>query len=151
MFLPMTQETLNLINNNRLESMPTFEEYFEKRYLEECKYVVENPRFSISNMIFVSRLRENVRRIALDEYKKKYPLSQIILKSKSASNLVSISEETISNCGDGFEEITLGEAEGGEAPRAESPRAEAPKAVAPKAEAAVAPRRSARLKKKGSN
>ena len=148
MFLPMTQETLNLINNNRLESMPTFEEYFEKRYLEECKYVVENPRFSISNMIFVSRLRENVRRIALDEYKKKYPLSQIILKSKSASNLVSISEETISNCGDGFEEITLGEAEGGEAPRAESPRAEA---EAAEAEAAVAPRRSARLKKKGSN
>ena len=147
----MTKETLTLINNSRLESMPTFEEYFEKRYLEECKYVSENPRFSISNMIFVSRLRENVRRIALDEYKKKYPLSQIILKSKSASNLVSISEETISNCGDGFEEITLGEAEGGEAPRAESPRAEAPKAVAPKAEAAVAPRRSARLKKKGSN
>ena len=28
-------------------------------------------RFSISNMIFVSRLRENLRRIALDEYKKK--------------------------------------------------------------------------------
>ena len=144
----MTKETLTLINNSRLESMPTFEEYFEKRYLEECKYLAENPRFSISNMIFVSRLRENVRRIALDEYKKKYPLSQIILKSKSASNLVSISEETISNCGDGFEEITLGEAEGGEAPRAESPRAEA---EAAEAEAAVAPRRSARLKKKGSN
>ena len=133
----MTKETLTLINNSRLESMPTFEEYFEKRYLEECKYLVENPRFSISNMIFVSRLRENVRRMALDEYKKKYPLSQIILKSKSASNLVCISEETTSNCGDGFEEITLGEAEGGEAEGAE---AEAP-----------APRRSARLKKKSSN
>ena len=150
MFFPMTKETLTLINNSRLESMPTFEEYFEKRYLEECKFLVENPRFSISNMIFVSRLRENVRRIALDEYKKKYPLSQIILKSKSASNLVSISEETISNCGDGFEEITLGEAEGGEAEAAE---AEAAEAEAPRAEAprAVAPRRSARLKKKGSN
>ena len=147
MFFPMTKETLTLINNSRLESMPTFEEYFEKRYLEECKYVSENPRFSISNMIFVSRLRENVRRIALDEYKKKYPLSQIILKSKSASNLVSISEETISNCGDGFEEITLGEAEGGEAEAAEA-ETEAPKAEAPRA---VAPRRSARLKKKGSN
>ena len=144
MFFPMTKETLTLINNSRLESMPTFEEYFEKRYLEECKYLAENPRFSISNMIFVSRLRENVRRIALDEYKKKYPLSQIILKSKSASNLVSISEETISNCGDGFEEITLGEAEGGEAEAAEAAEAEA-------AEAAVAPRRSARLKNKGSN
>ena len=142
MFFPMTKETLTLINNSRLESMPTFEEYFEKRYLEECKFLVENPRFSISNMIFVSRLRENVRRIALDEYKKKYPLSQIILKSKSASNLVSISEETISNCGDGFEEITLGEAEGGETEAAEA-EAEAPRAVAP--------RRSARLKKKSSN
>lgn len=136
MFLPMTNETLTLINNSRLETMPTFEEYFEKRYLEECKYIVENPRFSISNMIFVSRLRENVRRMALDEYKKKYPLSQIILKSKSASNLVCISEDTTSNCGDGFEEISLGEAEGGEAVEA----AKAP-----------APRRSARLKKKSSN
>ena len=145
MFLPMTKETLTLINNSRLESMPTFEEYFEKRYLEECKYLAENPRFSISNMIFVSRLRENVRRIALDEYKKKYPLSQIILKSKSASNLVSITEDTTSNCGDGFEEITMNEL-GAEATKA----TEATKAVASKA-VATTPRRSARLKKKGSN
>ena len=136
MFLPMTQETLNLINNNRLESMPTFEEYFEKRYLEECKYVVENPRFSISNMIFVSRLRENVRRIALDEYKKKYPLSQIILKSKSAPNLVGNSFNTNSHqtqsqsdIGEGFEEITMNDCE----TTNETP---------------VAPRRSARLRNK---
>lgn len=104
MFPCMTPEMLKFINNNRLESVPTFEEYFEKRYLEECKYLVENPRFSITNMIFASKLRENVRRMAMDEYKKKYPLSQIILKSKSESNLVS---DTKSDIGDGFEEITL--------------------------------------------
>ena len=107
MFPCMTPEMLKFINNNRLESVPTFEEYFEKRYLEECKYLVENPRFSITNMIFASKLRENVRRMAMDEYKKKYPLSQIILKSKSESNLTSIPEETKSECGDGFEEIKL--------------------------------------------
>ena len=104
MFPCMTPEMLKLINNSRVESMPTFEEYFEKRYLEECKFLAENPRFSITNMIFASKLRENVRRMALDEYKKKYPLSQIILKSKSESNLVN---DTQSDIGDGFEEITL--------------------------------------------
>ena len=140
MFPHMTPEMLKFINNSRLESMPTFEEYFEKRYLEECKYVVENPRFSISNMIFVSRLRENVRRIALDEYKKKYPLSQIILKSKSAPNLVGNSFNTNSHqtqsqsksqsdIGEGFEEITMNDCE----TTSETP---------------VAPRRSARLRNK---
>ena len=134
MFPHMTPEMLKFINNSRLESMPTFEEYFEKRYLEECKYIVENPRFSISNMIFVSRLRENVRRIALDEYKKKYPLSQIILKSKSAPNLVgntfnTESHQTQSDIGEGFEEITMNMCE-------------------TKSETPVAPRRSARLRNK---
>tara|TARA_B100001121_G_scaffold246813_1_gene222040 strand:- start:206 stop:610 length:405 start_codon:yes stop_codon:yes gene_type:complete len=134
----MTPEMLKFINSSKLESVPTFEEYFEKRYLEECKYLVENPKFSISHMIFASKLRENVRRMALEEYKKKYPLSQIILKSKSESNLVSISEETISNCGDGFEEITMNEL--GDEPSSE-----------PSEPTPTRPRRSARLNKKSTN
>ena len=131
----MTPEMLKFINNSRLESMPTFEEYFEKRYLEECKYLAENPRFSITNMIFASKLRENVRRMAMSEYKKKYPLSQIIIKSKSESNLTSIPEETKSECGDGFEEITVNEL-GAEAVEATGPSKP------------TRPRRSARLNKK---
>ena len=138
MFPHMTPEMLKFINSSRLESVPTFEEYFEKRYLEECKYLVENPRFSISHMIFASKLRENVRRMALEEYKKKYPLSQIILKSKSESNLTSIPEETKSECGDGFEEITVNEL--GAEPSSEPTEAKPSR-----------PRRSARLNKKSTN
>ena len=130
MFPCMTPEMLKLINNSRLESVPTFEEYFEKRYLEECKFLAEHPRFSITNMIFASKLRENVRRMALDEYKKKYPLSQIILKSKSESNLV---KDNQSDIGDGFEEITLSSENVDEPKTSSEP---------------IRPRRSARLNNK---
>ena len=115
MFPPVSPEMIKFINQNKTKassqssSIPTFDEYYEKRYLEECKYFVENPSFSISNMIFVSKLRENVRRMALDEYKKKYPFSNFLFSLKNNRNETVNNEDAKSEIGDGFEEISFNE------------------------------------------
>ena len=73
MFFNLHPDAIKLINEQRKKNIPTFEDYFNKRYLEECKYFVENPKFSFKYMLFVSHLKENVKKMALKEYNKKYP------------------------------------------------------------------------------
>lgn len=73
MFSYLTPEMINLINENRNKNIPTFDEYFNKKYLEECKVFFENPRISIKTMMYMSYLRETVKNRCLKEYKQKYP------------------------------------------------------------------------------
>ena len=129
MFPTITPEVLKYIYSQK--NIPTFEEYFNKRYLEECKWYFEKPKFSIKYMIIMSNLRENLRKRCLEEYKKKYPYAPNIPTTNSTPffnfKKVDNDEDTKSEIGDGFEVIENNNLENKEA---------------------VKPRRSARLKNK---
>ena len=73
MFSYLTPEMMNLINQQRNKNIPTFEEYFNKKYLEECRVFFENPRFSIKSMMIINHMREVIRNRCIKEYKQKYP------------------------------------------------------------------------------
>tara|TARA_B110001469_G_C9639467_1_gene321325 strand:+ start:758 stop:1237 length:480 start_codon:yes stop_codon:yes gene_type:complete len=51
----------------------TYKEYYNKRFLEECKYFIENPKFSMKYMMVMSHLQQNMKTKTLKEYKEKYP------------------------------------------------------------------------------
>ena len=55
----------------------SFEAYYNKRFLEECKYFIENPKFSMKYAIVMSYLQKDIREKALKEYKEKWPGSPI--------------------------------------------------------------------------
>jgi hypothetical protein len=79
MFFPMTPEMINnIIELNKKRAPLSFEEYYNKRLVEECKYFLENPKFSVKYFIVWAILRKNIRDMALKEYKKKWPLAPII-------------------------------------------------------------------------
>ena len=85
MFFTMTPEMLAKFNE--LRKKPTFtpsidsvskpplsyREYYNKRFLEECKYFIENPKFSMKYMMVMSHLQHNMKTKTLKEYKEKYP------------------------------------------------------------------------------
>ena len=76
MFFPMTPEVAKkLVELQRKHIKPpiSFEEYYNKRFLEECKYFVENPKFSFKYMMVMSHLQKTIREKCLKEYNKKYP------------------------------------------------------------------------------
>ena len=86
MFSYLTPEMLNLINESRRKNIPTFEEYFNKKYLEECKIFFEKPRFSIKSMIIMNQMREVVRNRCIKEYKELYPWASIENQKKDTKN-----------------------------------------------------------------
>ena len=45
--------------------------------MEECKYFVENPKFSMKYAMIMSYLQKDIREKALKEYKEKWPGSPI--------------------------------------------------------------------------
>ena len=74
----MTPEMLTKFNelrkkNKPKESIPTYKEYYNKRFLEECKYFIENPKFSMKYMMVMTQLQKNIKEKSLKEYKEKYP------------------------------------------------------------------------------
>ena len=78
MFFQMTPEMLTKFNevrkkNKQTESIPTYKEYYNKRFLEECKYFIENPKFSMKYMMVMGHLQKNIKEKSLKEYKEKYP------------------------------------------------------------------------------
>lgn len=98
----VTEEMVNKMKEakNKKLNIPSFKEYYEKRYSEELKYFAENPRFSLKYMMIVSNLRKAVKTMALKEYKSKYPNSKIIdfdisLSKKTLEKKIK-SNETIS-------------------------------------------------------
>ena len=75
----MTPEMINnIIELNKKKAPLSFEEYYNKRLVEECKYFLENPKFSVKYFIVWAILRQNIRDMALKEYKQKWPLAPII-------------------------------------------------------------------------
>jgi len=73
----MTPEMIKKLNELKMKNTPkpplTYKEYYNKRFLEECKYFIENPKFSIKYMMVMSHLQKNIRTKTLKEYKAKYP------------------------------------------------------------------------------
>jgi hypothetical protein len=74
----MTPEMITKFNeirrkNKPKESIPTYKEYYNKRFLEECKYFIENPKFSMKYMMIMAHLQKNIKEKTLKEYKEKYP------------------------------------------------------------------------------
>ena len=75
----MTPEMINnIIELNKKRAPLSFEEYYNKRLVEECKYFLENPKFSVKYFIVWAILRKNIRDMALKEYNRKWPLAPII-------------------------------------------------------------------------
>jgi len=74
----MTPEMITKLNEIRkkkkpTELIPTYKEYYNKRFLEECKYFIENPKFSMKYMMVMAHLQKNIKEKTLKEYKEKYP------------------------------------------------------------------------------
>ena len=82
MFFPMTPEMIQNLNelkkkSENVKAPMSFEAYYNKRFMEECKYFVENPKFSIKYAMVMSYLQKDIREKALKEYKQKWPNSPI--------------------------------------------------------------------------
>jgi hypothetical protein len=87
MFFPMTPEMIKHLNDIKkkvpnvkapnVKAPMTFESYYNKRFMEECKYFVENPKFSMKYAMIMSYLQKDIREKALKEYKEKWPGSPI--------------------------------------------------------------------------
>lgn len=97
MFFNLHPDVIKRMNEQN-RNIPSFNDYFNKRYLEECKYFVENPKFSFKYMLFVSHLKENIKKMALKEYKEKYPGAPILdsnlpIKTQRSSSLSSSSHQ----------------------------------------------------------
>jgi hypothetical protein len=83
MFFAMTPEMIKNIKNLKkkapnvkapnVKAPMTFEAYYNKRFMEECKYFVDNPKFSIKYAMVMSYLQKDIREKALKEYKEKWP------------------------------------------------------------------------------
>ena len=97
MFFPMTPEVakkLVELQRKHINTPITFEEYYNKRFLEECKYFVENPKFSFKYMMVMSHLQKTIREKCLKEYNKKYP-GAIELQKKNDNANTNASQDNV--------------------------------------------------------
>ena len=77
----MTPEMINnIIELNKKKAPMTFEEYYNKRFMEECKYVAETPTFRMNYIAVTTHLQNAIREMSLKEYTDKWPLTRIIKK-----------------------------------------------------------------------
>jgi len=51
----------------------TFKQYYNKRFLEEAKFFIENPKFSMKYMMMMAHLQKTIKEKTLKEYQEKYP------------------------------------------------------------------------------
>ena len=63
-------------NNLKKTRKPSedFDTYFNKKYLEEAKVYLENPKFSYKYFLFLSHIRQNILEKSKKEYIEKYNL-----------------------------------------------------------------------------
>jgi hypothetical protein len=81
MFFTMTPEITKKIaelQKKKLQPTPTkppmtFNQYYNKMFLEEAKYFVENPKFSMKYMMAMAHLQKTIKERAIKEYNEKYP------------------------------------------------------------------------------
>ena len=75
----MAAQFAELRKRQKLEQMekrqPTisFNQYYNRRFLEEAKFFVENPKFSIKYMMVMTHLKQSIKEMCIKEYKQKYP------------------------------------------------------------------------------
>jgi len=82
----MTPEMINnIIESNKKKAPISFESYYNKRFMEECKYISETPSFRMNYIAVTTHLQKTIRDMALKEYKEKWPLVPII---KNKTDLV---------------------------------------------------------------
>ena len=92
----MTPEMINnIIELNKKKSPMTFEAYYNKRFMEECKYVSETPTFRMNYIQVTTHLQQAIREIALKEYKEQWPLAPIIKINNELDNKSVISDYDI--------------------------------------------------------
>jgi len=80
MFFTMTPEMAKKFaelrkKKNNLPEKPTmtFTQYYNKRFLEEAKFFIENPKFSMKYMMVMAHLQKTIKEKSIKEYKEKYP------------------------------------------------------------------------------
>lgn len=80
MFFTMTPEMAKKFaeiqkKKQQLPEKPTmtFKQYYNKRFLEEAKFFIENPKFSMKYMMMMAHLQKTIKEKALKEYQEKYP------------------------------------------------------------------------------
>jgi len=80
MFFTMTPEMAKKFaelrkKKNNLPEKPTmtFTQYYNKRFLEEAKFFIENPKFSMKYMMVMAHLQKTIKEKCIKEYKEKYP------------------------------------------------------------------------------
>jgi hypothetical protein len=78
MFFPpmnkeMQQHIINLNKKNITKPSLTYKEYYTKRFAEECKDLIANPKFSMKYMMIMTYMQKNIKEKTLKEYKEKYP------------------------------------------------------------------------------
>jgi hypothetical protein len=74
----MAKKFAELHKKNKNKTFPTkpsmtFNQYYNKMFLEEAKYFVENPKFSMKYMMMMAHLQKTIKEKALKEYQEKYP------------------------------------------------------------------------------
>ena len=65
---PLTPELLQTIKKYK----PTYTEYYNKRYLEECKPFYERPSFSIKSIMLLHYIQQGLESKIKKEYIEKY-------------------------------------------------------------------------------
>ena len=76
----------------------TFNQYYNKMFLEEAKYFVENPKISMKYMMVMTHLQKTIKERSLKEYKEKYPGYPIDEpKQMSTHDDVNVNEDTLDN------------------------------------------------------
>ena len=90
----MTPEMINnIIEINKKKAPMSFEEYYNKKLLEECKYFIENPKFSMKYMMVMAHYH-TLRQKTLEEYNKKYGIVSNTNSSISALASTHVSTST---------------------------------------------------------
>ena len=69
----------------------TYKQYYNKRFLEEAKYFVENPKISMKYMMVMTYLQKTIKEKTLKEYKEKYPgypidENEIVINTEQTTN-----------------------------------------------------------------
>ena len=85
----MAKKFVELQKQKNQVKVPTYQEYYNKRFLEECKFFVENPKFSMKYMMVMSYMQKTIKEKTIKEYKEKYPGHPIdtnIYKTVSSAN-----------------------------------------------------------------
>lgn len=77
-FPPMTPEMaeylakVNMENARKAKNIPTFDEYYNKRYQEEVNKLCKTPSISFGFGMVLASLPKYVKKIAAEEYDKLY-------------------------------------------------------------------------------